>query len=294
MKRKIKKWPFFVFIPIGLLFTLFIVWGGGILFSITNSERVAKRELPLLLDDFSSWTSNGFTAVYDHESQLINYPNGYLSKSIRDLSGNNSLIAVSRNETMFLKRNRNSHSSSIIVTDWEFNYKRTILTLDGDLYSTELIDGRIAVGDSDKTILFDVVTGESNTISKSFRSFDNYGINLLSGIFRLKNGNYYADVPHYKEVSFTENAIDEDIVKLLDKWDFYPARCRLMLDGTICCSFHRELGFGGGQSAVFMLNIDESGAILSYQLSQINSSYQYSNWAYDIHESFADNIIISY
>ena len=96
----------------------------------------------------------------------------------------------------------------------------------------------------------------------------------------MNNNEYVATLPSGEERIIEFAQIDDNIMKLIKKWNFIPNRCCEMLDNKICCSFFRRTSYLGGQQAYLLALIIEND--IKWQFSLIDSSYQKQNLAYEI------------
>lgn len=257
----------------------------------SKSEAITERRD--LLNDFNAWSNNGFSTIYDSDTDIICFPNGQKSSKISKLNNKNgkyNFVAVSENEVLFTYTYNESCKTDLVAMDWNFKNNRTLLSLDGDytFYQKELFDRKICLGNDEKYVTFNPAIGVA--VISNDKPDPNQCVDV--GLFRYENGNYVAKIPNYMDISFSKDSINQELSDLLFDWNFFPARCRMMFNDTICCSFHRAASNDGGQDAVFLIKVNSVGEILNYQFSQVKSSKQNDNWAYDIYESFANQITI--
>lgn len=289
LKKRRKKWPILVFVPIGT------IWGCLILaaaFSFFADAIVKIREMPEITADFEPWTRNGFAAFYDDECEDLRLPGG-IDVDL-DLAPSFRIVAVSRTEILFLDERKGSDGNvvtQLVSTNWSLGDKRVLLSIDGS-WDNSKIDGGSFVLESTsgekRRYEITVATGEARACSaaESLRWFN-------VGTFDRANGGYVAEMDDGQPLFVPESALDNDISVLLKKWDFYPSRCLRLSDGSFCCSFLRRTNFFlGGQKAVLLAEVDVQSTIRSYQFYLCNSSYQKSNWAYEIFTSFPEEIVL--
>lgn len=283
-----KKWPFFVFGTIGTTVAVVISW----LFVVKIEDtKLKKVEQPEMISDFSSWISSGFTAVFDYESKVLIFPDGNRQKTIVTYKRNYSVLAVSKYEVLsFCYKKINNISKRVMVaTDWQFANERELCYFDHNCTFFTSIDGNIVIEENNSNNKYEV--NPSNGTIVSLSNIDGIMSNKTSiGTFSFEEGQYFINTSDGNQIIVEQKSIDNRILELIDKWNFKPSRCRTMLNGNICCSFHRILKNSIGQQAFLLAELSIDGAIANWQFCTIDSSYQKQNWAFDIMDSFADKI----
>ena len=275
-KRRIKKWPFFTFIPIGLFFSFFVY-----MFVMLRLDAVhIKEDQAALMEDFKKWSDDGFSVIYDDYTGTYQFPDG------RFVYNENSLftIAVSKDEFLFYNVSR---GIEIYTTNWDFIKQRTLFSSKGDfgfrgLQGTKFLLRRY--GDNVQNFQIDFLTGEVEEIydeSKLNYFYDSFG-NIKEG-----EQDYQICLPNENIIEFPKENIDAELLALMNKWGFYPSKCRRAVDGSIYCMFKREYDlWSGGKSAALLFSIDDFGTIDGIQFTV---NFSYDSYAMDIHQqSFAE------
>lgn len=275
-KRRIKKWPFFTFIPIGFLFSfyvyMFVMW--------RLAEVHIKEEKAALMEDFKKWSNDGFSVIYDYYTGTYQLPDG------RFVYNENCTlnIAVSKDEFLFYDVSR---GIEIYTTNWDFIKQRTLFSSERDFEFRRLQGTKFLLrsfGDNVQNFQIDFLTGEVEEI------YDLSTLNSFHDSFgNIKEGEQDYDIclPNENIIEFPKENIDAELLALMNKWGFYSSKCRRAVDGSIYCMFKRNYDpWSGGQSAALLFSIDDFGTIGGIQFTV---NFSPDSYAMDIHQqSFAE------
>ena len=288
-----KKWPFIV------LISVVSVWALNLAFFITIwsiEDSVQENEKHELLSDFGPFLDDYFCAYYSSESDKIYYKNNAID-------GHNSTLfhgrvfALSNNciLSVLQKNNRNTRDAKteIYSMDWNCLNENLITSLDGRYDWCELSDGTFMFTnqfDDNDSFVFDFVSGKADKADSSFNKTKRS--ETIGKISFLEGYDYYSvELPFENKKILRIDNIDSTIVSLMQKWSFKPNFCQRMIDGSICCAFYKSnKHFGNGQTAVLLMNMNDSFNEISYQIVLPSGVHQSEDRIFDIRISFSKEI----
>ena len=299
-KKKIKKWPFFVFVPVGLI-NLFLVF--CVIMGLIVKPTVAKNELSQIEADFHKWTYNGFCLYEELGGNYLHFPDGKCDKYSDKFDNNSnyflSLASVSKGEFLLVKRYFSSSGKNvtdIIKTNLLANDNHSsLLSLNGNFDFMITEDWKILLWDYHKDGVLSVeINVESATYTQQFMTIDEWeGFKktiVTNGSLKYYEKGVLAKLPNGDSVSLDYNNMDQELLSLFKKWNFKPSSSRRMQDNTITCAFYRDTFMGIGQDADFLVQINNDGEVIAYQYLTVKSKWYEGERIFPIYEELPDTL----
>ena len=305
-KKRIKKWPFFVFIPVGLVNFLMIFC---LLMEFAIDPYVTKRELKKIEADFNKWTDSGFCLYEEMGGYYLHFPNGSCDK-YRDRFSRLSdgytldLVGSSKKELLLIKRYYESsgrNETEIIKTNLDASDNHfSIFRLHSNEYNFMITDDwKIVLWDTQEKetsiIEIDFESGtyiDSSMLNKDWKSYQK-SIIVNGSLDYCENG-FFAKLPNGNTVFLNSDNLDSELLTLFKKWHFEPSYSRRLPNNTVACVFCREQFLNIGQDARFLVQVDYDGSVIANQYLTIKSKWYEGERLFPICEELPNKIVRFY